>query len=160
MSKIQLTLVLVVAGVLASACSSPTTEAPGAIAEADDQAAYSEFTTRAVGFGDAFGIGLESLGTAAVDFDLDALAGTAASQHRLLDIELAWLESHPPAACYADLHARWQRALEMYNLGMTGMEAALVTLDLDSLNESTATVVDANELLGAATDAISLVDCA
>jgi hypothetical protein len=66
-------------------------------------------------------IGADKVGEVFFDLDRDDSSSRRTVLIALV-IESRWLKSHPPMACYADVHAAWSNA-------MLGVASALVALD-------------------------------
>jgi hypothetical protein len=122
-------------------------------------AAFGKHVTAAIKKG---GASLESLRSAAQAFDIPAVRKDAVALQAWAAAETEWLDTHPPRACYADVHRAYASAIEDFH------QAAAITVtfaegfpfaDFDSLQQALDLAESGSASMQAALDLVKGVSC-
>ena len=136
--------------------ASPTTAAEG---KATSLATFGKHVSAAIKKGSSR---LESLRTAAQAFDIPAVRSDAAALAAWAEAESAWLDAHPPKACYAKVHAAYGSAIDDFEEAATITEqfaADFPFADFDSLQQALDLAESGSASMQSAVDLLPAVRC-
>lgn len=102
---------------------------------------------------------MAAIQTAAKAGDIAAVTTAASALESIANAEVAWLDAHPPAPCYADAFHLYRSAEQLDADGGRYIATAAASLDTAMLQLGIDSINSASDLIGQTTAALKIVSC-
>lgn len=120
---------------------------------------YLDFSTHVLGYADRFLAQMGKVQDAANSGSLARLFTASMALWASTGDEVRWVVNHPPAACYAGVHAAWLNAMRLYHRSMDLISDSALTFDVQGLTRGTAYMEEGTRSMNRATLRLDGVNC-